>query len=335
MPVKLSSIESLGDPGDPGGGEKLSARFSRQMQRMPDGIFACCFIVLLLAASLGASSPALCSSSPEPISPRLATISAFDRDVALTESLNAEELKRGANLLWIDSLAAPERATAYASLKRGEVQIHQVNTLDRGELIACPGGIIHHWVGVIFIPSATLNQVLSVLEDYDHQSIYYAPDVERSRILSRDGDHFRVFLRFRRHKVITVVLDTEHDIQYFHDSPGLAHSRSSAYRISEVENAGKNDEREKPPGEDDGFLWRMETWWRLEQRDGGVYVQSEVLSLTRDIPAGLGWLIGPFVTSIPRETLAFTLRATRDAVNSASRAPHGAGQAEKVRSPLR
>ncbi|MGC2105960.1 MAG: hypothetical protein WA647_12710, partial [Candidatus Acidiferrum sp.] len=139
---------------------------------------------------------------------------------------------------------------------------------------------------------------------------------ELSKIESRDGDHFRVFLRFRRHKVITVVLDTEHDIRYFHDAPGRAHSRSSAVRIAEVENPGKSDERELPPGEDGGYLWRMETWWRMEEGDGGVYVQSEVVSLTRDIPTGLGWLVGPFVTSIPKETLGFTLEATKKAVES-------------------
>ena len=52
----------------------------------------------------------------------------------------------------------------------------------------------------------------------------------------------------------------------------------------------------------------------MVERDGGVYVQSEVVSLTRDIPAGLAWLIGPFVTSIPKESLAFTMEATRKAV---------------------
>jgi len=103
-------------------------------------------------------------------------------------------------------------------------------------------------------------------------------------------------------------------VRYFHDAPGLAHSRSSAVRIAEVENPGKRDEREKQPGDDGGFLWRMETWWRMEERDGGVYVQSEVASLTRDIPTGLGWLVGPFVASIPKETLLFTLDSTRKAV---------------------
>jgi len=110
------------------------------------------------------------------------------------------------------------------------------------------------------------------------------------------------------------VLNTEHDVRYFRDSETREHSRSSAVHIAEVENPGKLNELEKPPGDDGGFLWRMETWWRMEERDGGVFVQSEVVSLTRDIPAGLGWLIGPFVTGIPRETLTFTLDATRKAV---------------------
>jgi hypothetical protein len=241
-------------------------------------------------------------------------MAAFEHYVRVTEERNEGELKRGTDLLWIDSLPSANRKDAYAALKRGEIQIHQLTALDDGQTIACPSGMIHHWVGVVFIPDATLDDVLGILEDYDHQSQYYSPDVERSKIESRDGDHFRVFLRFRRHKVITVVLNTEHDVHYFHDAPGRAHSRSSAVRIAEVEKAGKSDEREKPPGDDGGFLWRMETWWRMEARDGGVYVQSEVASLTRDIPTGFGWMIGPFVTSIPKETLLFTLEATRKAV---------------------
>jgi hypothetical protein len=103
-------------------------------------------------------------------------------------------------------------------------------------------------------------------------------------------------------------------VRYFLHTGGRAHSRSSATRIAQVANAGKPDEREKMPGDDDGFLWRMETWWRMVERDGGVYVQSEVVSLTRDIPTGMGWLIGPFVNSIPKESLTFTMEATRRAV---------------------
>jgi len=254
----------------------------------------------------------------EPALPRLNTETqgAFERYVKLVEARNEGELKRGTGLLWVDGLPAKQRAEAYAALKRGEVKLQKLEIRDNDKPIPCPGGLIHHWTGVVFIPGAKLEDVLSVLEDYDKHAVYYAPDVERSKIKSRTGDHFRVFLRFRRHKVITVVLNTEHEVQYFHDAPGRAHSRSSAVRIAEIENAGKGDEREKTPGDDSGFLWRMETWWRMEERDGGVYVQSEVASLTRDIPAVLSWMIGPFVTGIPKETLTFTLEATRKAVQA-------------------
>lgn len=252
--------------------------------------------------------------APEPAKLHANTLEAFHRYVKLTETRNADELKRATNLLWIDELPAAERTEAYTALKRGEVQMKKLETRDSGKEIACPGGIIHHWVGVAFIPGAKLDDVLGMLEDYDHHYIYFGPDVERSKIESRNGGHFRVFLRFRRHKVITVVLNTEHEIEYFLDGRDRAHSRSSAVRIAEVENADKKDERERPPGEDGGFLWGMETWWRMEEREGGVYVQSEVVSLTRDIPVVLKWLIEPFVTTVPKETLTATLVATRKAV---------------------
>jgi len=271
---------------------------------------------LLLALLVGPCLAARAAPAADPASVKLKeeTDAAFQHYLQLTEARNAEELKRGSNLLWIDSLPGSQRAAAYAELKRGDVKMEKLETREHGESIRCPGGMIHHWVGLIFIPGAKLDEVLGILEDYDRHSAYYAPDVERSKLESRDGDHFRVFLRFRRHKVITVVLNTEHDVQYYRDSSERAHSRSSAVRIAEVENPGKSEEREKMPGDDGGFLWRMETWWRMEERDGGVYVQSEVASLTRNIPTGLGWLIGPFVTSIPRESLTFTLEATRKAV---------------------
>ncbi len=272
-------------------------------------------VILLAAATL---YPAIADfaqgAEPEPAKLKTKTLEAFDHYVKLTEARNEEELKRGTNLLWIEELPAAQRTEAYAALKRGEVKMKKVEMLDGGKPIACPSGIIHHWTGVVFLPGARLEDVLGMLEDYDKHWVYYGPDVERSKTESRNGGHFRVFLRFRRHKVITVVLNTEHEIDYFHDGPGRAHSRSSAVRIAEVENAGKSDEREKTPGDDGGFLWRMETWWRMEERDGGVYVQSEVVSLTRDITVVLRWMIEPFVTSIPKETLTATLVATRKAV---------------------
>jgi hypothetical protein len=289
---------------------------ARQVKAIDD-IAARLFVCLLVALALHPMS-AQVAQAGKPALPKLRTETegAFERYVKLVELRNEAELKRNAGLLWVDGLAEEQRTEAYAALKRGEVKMQKLEILDNDKPIACPGGMIHHWTGVVFVPGARVEDVLGVLEDYDRHSVYYAPDVERSKIESREGDHFRVFLRFRRHKVITVVLNTEHEVQYFHDGPGKAHSRSSAVRVAEVENAGKKDEREKTPGEDDGFMWRMETWWRMEARDGGVYVQSEVASLTRDIPTGLRWMIKPFVTDIPKESLSFKLQATRNAVGA-------------------
>jgi hypothetical protein len=271
-----------------------------------------CFALAFVTA--GSTVPDARAFGAPGVELRPATNAAFDRYVRLTDQRNDQELKSGKHLLWVDSLGETERAKAYAELKQGAVKMNKLETRDGGAEIAVPGGMIHHWVGLAFIPGAHVDDVLAILEDYDRQSVYYAPDVERSKIESRDGDHFRVLLRFRRKKVVTVVLDTEHDVRYFRDSPTMAHSRSSTVRISQLENPGGKDERLKPAGNDDGYLWRMDTWWRVVERDGGVYVQSEVVSLTRDIPTGVGWLVKPFVTSIPQESLEFTMEATRKAV---------------------
>jgi|KBSSwiStaDraftv2_1062776.scaffolds.fasta_scaffold403304_2 hypothetical protein len=290
---------------------RVAGGFRRQVARA----FLSWVVVLVFvgfASLLAASSPI--HAAADPPSFKRKTMEAFSAYVGATEARNNAELQGGKNFLWVDSLPEAARNRAYKALATGETQIEQRNTLADGREIPCPDGMIHHWEGLIFVPGARIDDVLKILEDYDHHSVYYTPDVTRSKLEDRDGEHFRAFLRFRRQKVITVVLNTEHDIHYFRDSAQQAHSRSSATHIAEVDNAGKSNEREKPRDDDNGFLWGMETWWRLLEKDGGVYVQSEVVSLTRDIPTGLGWMVGPFITSIPKDTLSFTLEATRKAV---------------------
>ena len=307
----MPGINNLGSSKN--GLERSFDVFARQLKPAARGRVSILLRILAIASCLaGNLQPPIAAADPATLKPK--TEEAFVKYARETDARNSAELQRGKELLWIDALPEAARKRAYAALANGETQMERRNTQLAGQQIACPGGLIHHWEGLVFIPGAQLDDVLKVLEDYDHHSVYYAPDVERSRIESRDGDHFRVFLRFHRKKVITVVLNSEHDIHYFRDSPARAHSRSSTTHIAEVENPGKPGEREKSHDDDGGFLWGMETWWRFMEKDGGVYVQSEVVSLTRDIPTGLGWMIGPFVTSIPEETLSFTLQATRKTV---------------------
>jgi len=244
---------------------------------------------------------------------RADTLRGFREYVGKVEARNEAGFGRRA-FFWIDELPEAERTRAYEKLKQGGVEMRRLGKDDEGGAAKIPEGMIHDWEGMVFIPGVKLDRVLAVLQDYNKHSQYYAPDVESAKIESRDGDHFRVYMRFMRKKVVTVVLNTEQDVTYFRDSPTREHSRSSALRIREVANPGTKEEKEKSPEEENGFLWQMETWWRMEERDGGVYVQNEAVTLTRDIPAGLRWLIGPFVTSIPKETLEFTMNATRTAV---------------------
>ena len=268
-----------------------------------------CLAVCLL--SVGSAT----SVSPAGVPAPREAAKEFRDYVSKVETDNKKGLSRG-TFLWIDELPQPERMRAYEKLKQGGVEMRRLEKDDDGGGRKLPGGMIHDWEGLVFIPGVKMDQVLGVLQDYNKHSQYYGPDVERANIESRDGDHFRVYMRFRRKKVVTVVLNTEQDVTYFRDSATREHSRSSAVRIREVANPGTKEEKEKSPEEENGFLWQMETWWRMEERDGGVYVQNEAVTLTRDIPAGLGWLIGPFVTSIPKETLEFTMNATRAAVLS-------------------
>jgi hypothetical protein len=156
-----------------------------------------------------------------------------------------------------------------------------------------------------------LEKTLRLVQDYDHQAEVYAPQVVRAKLISHTGDDFHIFLRLRQKKVITVTLDTEHDAHYDRIDATRTASTSVSTRVQQVENAGEPGERDLPEGRDDGFLWRINSYWRFVERDGGVYVQSESISLTRSIPTGLGWLVGPFVESIPRELLRATLENTR------------------------
>jgi hypothetical protein len=235
------------------------------------------------------------------------TTQAFDRYVRLTEA----RLNGNVPFLWIDGLPEARRREALDAVRRNELSIERLETKDNGREIDAPGGMIHHWVGTAFVPGATIAQALSVLQNYNEHHRIYAPTVAASKLQSRDGDRFTFFLRFVMKKVITVVVNTDHEAVFRKPAADRAEGWIHSTRIAEVENPGTPTEREKPVGNDGGYLWRLNTYWRLLARDGGLYIHCESVSLSRGIPTGFGWIVGPFVTSIPRESLTFTLDTTR------------------------
>lgn len=276
--------------------------------------------VAVAACGLVGAAPA--QSRPAELKPP--TLEAFERYVRLREAQLEAEIRLPAPFLWVDALPESRRRQAYEELRRGDVVIERMRLRDtRGRAIDCPDGLIHHWMGTVFIPGATLAQTIELVQDYDRHHLHYAPDVLRASTLERRGNDFKIHMRFLKKKVITVVVDTYQDVRYLPLSPTRLHSRAYTTQVREVENPGKPSERQKPEGHDGGFLWRLYTYWLFEERDGGTYVQCEAVSLTRDIPFLLTWL-KPFLTSVPRESLLFTLGTTRSLVlkkNAAVAAP--------------
>ncbi len=240
------------------------------------------------------------------------TASAFDRYVSATEARLNSELKPGGPFLYVDALPQQEAKNSYDRLRQGEILVERLKTKAPGLDGDVPDGMVHHWVGLVFVPGVTLSQTLPVVQDYDHRSDLYKPEVMTSKLISHHGDDFKIFLRLYEKKFTTVVFNTNYDVRWGRVSPTQMFSNTISTRITEVKDASHPDGPEYPPGQGSGYLWRLNTYWRFEEKDGGVYIQCEAVSLTRDIPTGLGWLLRPLVTSVPKHSLNSALGRTRE-----------------------
>lgn len=243
------------------------------------------------------------------------TAAGFDRYIRATEAQHAEDL-RGGQFLIIDRLPEAPRREIYARLQQGQIYTEQLHTKEEGRPIFIPGGMVHHWVGVIFIPGSKLSQVLAVLEDYDNHKSIYKPDVRCSKLLEHNGNEFKIYLQFYRKTIVTVAINANFDVRYTMLSPTRALSQSHSTRLAEVENPDRPNERELPVGNDHGYLWRLDNYWSVEERDGGTSVQVESVGLSRTIPAIFAWIVNPLVRNIPRAVLSDLLNATRRAVTN-------------------
>ncbi|MDR3724499.1 MAG: hypothetical protein P4K83_08440 [Terracidiphilus sp.] len=198
-----------------------------------------------------------------------------------------------------------------ARLSNGECLVERLNAPTAGEL---PGALLHHWRGTAFVPGAHAASFEHLLRDFGAYPRVYAPQVVSAHILAQQPERVQATMRVRQKHVLTVVLDTTYDVTFAHVDQSHGYSVSHGSRVTEIDNAGTAKERSLSSAEQHGFLWRIDTYWSWEERDGGLYLQIESVTLTRGIPHGLGWAIGPFVQSIPRESLEFTLRGTAAAL---------------------
>ncbi|MFP5229264.1 MAG: hypothetical protein ACLGXA_16755 [Acidobacteriota bacterium] len=248
---------------------------------------------VLIAATLGLATAPAWSQAPANAT------GAFDQYVTTVEARLAQQHQAGG---LAGEAATPE---GRQRLRQGELVIEELKTPE------VPGAMLHDWRGSAFAPGARAAGFERTLRDFDGYARVFAPEVLQARTLTANGDHIRGWMRVRQKHVITVVLDTTYDVRFSRLDAHEAWSTSRSTRIQEIADPGTSHEHALSPQQEHGFLWRMNTWWTWQERDGGLYMQVESVSLTRGIPPGLGWIVRPFVESVPRESLAFTLKAAR------------------------
>jgi putative flippase GtrA len=267
------------------------------------------FRAAVAVAMLSIASSSLASDEAK-LQPK--TAQGFAKYVAAVEARRAKEIASHEPFLEFERYPAAQQARVMAALKRGEVYVERgrVSRDQAAAEISIDGGLINHWRGTVFVPDVKLDHLLKVLQEPQADK-HKQEDVLSSRVVSRNGDSQKVFLRLRRTKFVTVVYDTEYDVDYKRLAPDRAFSNSISTRIVEIENPGTPRERALPEGDDHGYMWRLNSYWRYKQVDGGVLVEIESLTLSRDLPAIVGPLIRPIVNSTARESMTRTLSSVR------------------------
>jgi hypothetical protein len=240
-----------------------------------------------------------------------AALAAFDRYARLTEARMDGEIAGKSPYLWIDRQPAAQKADLARRLQQGEVLVSKLETRDGGKEIDTPDSMMHHWIGTVLLPGVKIERAIAFVQDYERYPAIFHPMILRAKILNRAGNTFNVQMRTAAKKLITVTLDGDYAIEYRTLTPARTFTRSTAANFYEISSPGTSSESRTHADKGNGFLWRLNTYCSFEQRSEGTYEQCESISLTRGIPYLMGPLVRPFVSSIPRETLAQTLGAVR------------------------
>ena len=273
-------------------------------------------LVLLLCLTAWGSARSAAATQLKP-----ATLDAFQHYVSLTETRMASEIHGPNAFLWVDQLPPQRRQAALEQLRQGQVITERLETREKGQPIPIPSGMVHHWVASVFVPGVDLLRTIAEQKNFDRSAQIYGPDIQRSKLLQADGNDFRVYYRIHRHVMVeSPTYNANFDVQFYPIDGQREYSRSYSTRIAELIDAGLPGEREKPVGEDLGYLWRLNTYTRYEARDGGVYIQTEFIALSRSVPAIFAWLVDPYIRSIPQDYLTHILGATREDLMSSRQA---------------
>jgi hypothetical protein len=237
------------------------------------------------------------------------TLSAWERYVQSADASMQDRLRPGGHFLWTD-----ENAARRSQLRAGEILVAEAGEHNPKKV---PSGLVHHWIGAAFIPNAKLSDVFGVVRDYPNYKTYYDPTVVDSRTIFRapEIDRFSMLL-MNKAMFLKVALENECETTYAQAGPNRWYSLASTIRVQEIEDYGEPTERKLPTGEGSGYIWRLHSITRYEERDGGVYIEVEAMALSREIPMAVRWVVDPIVRRISKGSLVTSLKQTQGAVNS-------------------
>jgi len=273
------------------------------------------FVVRVLAAVIGLNAVPGVALFAAP--PRLGnanqlqveTVKAWDEYIRSADSRMQARLDGRMPFLWMDESMDRSRR-----LGRGEIVVAPVLSHGTSRV---PNGLIHDWIGGIFMPGATIQRLSAVIQDYSKYKDFYRPVVIDSKLLTCTAMDQR-FSMLLLHKVlfITAAIEGEYQAHDVKVDSRHGYSVADSVQVQEIENYGHAAQRLLPSGTGNGYIWRLHSIARYEERDGGVYLELEAIALTRDIPASVRWLVNPVVNHLSTNSLVTTLQQTRDAVNS-------------------
>ena len=257
-------------------------------------------LCLALVIMLGGTTPV--GAFVPPLSAR--TLEGWTKYAEAIDGRVRRETASDTRFLALD--VAEDAAAERASVLAGRIVTRAMVSVDAsGQPIRVPDAMVHHWRGAVLLKGIDVPVLLARLERDPPGA--GQEDVLRVSVLDRGPDTMTVFLKVRRTKFVTAVYNTEHAVRFHRVAPGRAWSESVATRIAELADANTPAERELPAGQDRGFLWRWNSYWRYQQVSGGVIAECESVSLSRNAPFGLRSLIGPMIASVARESMERTL----------------------------
>jgi hypothetical protein len=237
------------------------------------------------------------------------TLAAWNHYIGQATARMNSRLDAGRHFLWVDE--DPDRARRVRS---SEILVVPVNGNGRTTV---PDGLIHDWMGAAFFPDTTMEKVFATMAEYAHYKDFYKPTVIDSQLLSRDGTESRFSMRLlKRAFFVTAVMDADFKADYRRRDEKSRYGFMWSTRIQEVANYGEPSELKLAPGTGSGYIWRLFSISRFEERDGGVYVEMEAMALSRSVPSCLRWLMNPFVDRVSQSSLITSLGQTRQAVGS-------------------